>query len=163
MKKKAALWKLLLLLACALALNGCGGKTDAPQAAASTCAGYADLIQAAAGGSATMDVTEKYLEKTLFIQAADLADWAFRRDGEGATPEMILVLRVKDGADGARIRQAVADYLAERTLQYRDYQPDQMYKLEKARVLARDEWICLSVTPDAEKARKALGDGWTEV
>ena len=154
----------LLLLCLALALSACGGgakpqAADAPKQAL-TCAEYADLVQAAAGGAAMTDVNEKYLEKTLLIQAAELSDWAFRRDGEGATPEMVLVLKVKDASGLETVKKAVQDYLDERTLQYRDYQPDQLFKLENAKVLVKDEYIALSVTPDAEKAKAALGDGW---
>ncbi|MBR6187040.1 MAG: DUF4358 domain-containing protein [Clostridia bacterium] len=154
-----------LLMALALLLSACGSAEKKSQPADAqkeslTCAAWADLVWAAAGGAQMTDVTEKYLEKTLLIQAADLADWVFRRDGEGATPEMILVLKVKDAGKTDTVRQAVQDYLEERTLQYRDYQPDQLYKLENAKVLQKDDLIALCVSPDAEKALKAFGDGW---
>ena len=153
MKKK--MWPLGLLLLClALLLSGCGKPQPAGQDAQAqadlTCAQWADKIQAAAAFAKMTDVNQKYLEKTLLIQADTLSDWAFRRDGEGATPEMILVLRVKAGEDKTAVIQAVRDYLEERTLQYRDYQPDQLYKLENARILMKGSLIALSVSPDAE-------------
>ena len=162
MKKK--MWPLGLLLLClALLLSGCGKPQPAGQDTQTdlTCAQWADKIQAAAAFAKMTDVNQKYLEKTLLIQADTLSDWAFRRDGEGATPEMILVLRVKAGEDQAAVIQAVRDYLEERTLQYRDYQPDQLYKLENARILVQGGLIALAVSPDAEKAGAALGEGWS--
>ena len=155
-----------LLLCLALLLTACGdAKKTEPAAAetpkpALTCAEFADLVQTAVGGAAMTDVNEKYLEKTLLIQATELSDWTFRRDGEGVTPEMILVLRVKDEKNLEAVKKAVQEYLEERTLQYRDYQPDQLYKLENAKVLEKDGMVALCVTADAEKAANALGEGW---
>lgn len=151
-----------LLLCLALLLTGCG--QEAPKAEPDlTCAQWSDKIQAAAEFAAMTDVNEKYLEKALLIQASSLSDWAFRRDAEGATPEMILLLRVKPEADKAAVIQAVKDYLEERTLLYRDYQPDQLFKLENASIMEKDGLIALAVSPDAEKAASALGEGWNRV
>ena len=164
MKRKT--WTVCLALLClALLLTGCGKEQPAKEQAAQTeaaltCAQWADRIQGADEFAQMTDVNEKYLEKALLIQASALSDWAFRRDGEGATPEMILVLRVKDGEDKAAVVQAAKDYLEERILQYRDYQPDQLFKLENAKIMVRDDLIALSVSPDAEKAAAALGAGW---
>ena len=161
MKKKP--WTLGLLLLClALLLSGCGKPQPAGQDTQTdlTCAQWADKIQAAAAFAKMTDVNQKYLEKTLLIQADTLSDWAFRRDGEGATPEMILVLRVKAGEDQAAVIQAVRDYLEERTLQYRDYQPDQVVKLENARVMENGAYLVFAVSPDADKTTAALGAGW---
>ena len=160
MKKTALIVSLVCL---ALLLSACTGESR-PAAQATqeplSCAAYADRVQQAVSGAAMADVNEKYLEKTLLIQASALSDWVFRRDGEGATPEMILVLQVRDASDLETVKKAVQEYLDERTLQYRDYQPEQLPKLENAKVLAKGGMVALCVTPDAEKARSALGDGW---
>lgn len=157
-----------LLLCLALLLTGCAQAQPAGQETARpetdlTCAQWADKIQAAAEFASLMDVNEKYLEKTLLIQASTLSDWTFRRDGEGATPEMILVLRVKEGEDKAAVIQAVKDYLEEKNLQYRDYQPEQLYKLENAKIMEKNGLIALSVSSDSEKANAALGAGWNRI
>lgn len=160
MKKIWIVCSLLLLLA--LLLTGCG--QEAPKAGTDlTCAQWADKIQAAAEFAAMTDVNEKYLEKALLIQASSLSDWAFRRDAEGATPEMILLLRVKPDEDKTNVIQAVKDYLEERLLLYRDYQPDQLFKLENARIMEKDGLIVLSVCSDAEKANSILDSGWNKV
>ena len=152
--------RLLLLLTClAFFLTGCGEKkADAP--AALSCRELADLAAASAAFLGMTDANQKYLEKSLLISADDLKDWVFRRDAEGASPEMILILEVKEGADQAAIKKAVQDYLEERILLYRDYQPDQLFKLENAKVLEKGRFIALCVSPDAEKTVSALGDGW---
>lgn len=159
---KKNVWLVCSLLLClALLLAGCGQET--PKAEPDlTCAQWADKIQAATGFAELTDVNEKYLEKALVIEAATLSDWAFRRDGGGTTPEMILVLRVRQGEDKTEVIQAVRDYLEEQTLMYRDYQPDQAFKLENARIMEKDGLIALAVSPDAEKVASALGGGWNK-
>ncbi|MBR4359994.1 MAG: DUF4358 domain-containing protein [Clostridia bacterium] len=148
----------LLLAAVCLAMAGCGAPaSDTP---ALSCQALADRVQAACEFAGLTDVPESYLEKHLLIDAADLEEWAMRRDTDGASPEMILVLKVKSGADQAAIRKAVEEYREERILQYRDYQPAQVFKLENSKVLQNGPLIALIVAPDAAKAVSALGGGW---
>ena len=146
-----------LLLALCLILAGCGSSDPAEKR---TCKEIADQAQAAAGFAALTDVPASYLEKHLLIDSADLKDWVMRRDTSGASPEMIIVLQVKDGADQKAVRQAVQEYREEKILEYRDYQPDQVFKLENSQVLENGSMIALIVSPDAAKTNAALGSGW---
>lgn len=152
--------KTLLALALLLCLLLCGCAKEDTASQPMTCAEIADEVQKAAAFVELTDANEKYLEKYLMIEAADLASWVMRRDATRATPEMILVLEVKPGADKAAIRQAVQDYHDEQLFQYRDYQPAQVFKLEDARVLENGAFIVLAVSPDAAKVNAALGGGW---
>lgn len=154
---KRALAGLLLILMC-LALAGCG----APQQSvpAPSCREIADQIQAACAFAGLTDVPENYMEKHLLIDAADLEEWVMRRDTSGASPEMILVVKVKSSADQASIKKAVEEYREERILQYRDYQPAEVFKLENSKVLQNGSMITLVVAPDTAQAVSALGSGW---
>ena len=154
---KKPLAVLALLLLC-LALTACG----APEQPALSCAETADKVQAACAFTELNDVSASYLEKQLLIDSADLEDWVMRRDLTGVSPEMILIVKVKPGADQAAILQAVRDYREERILQYRDYQPEQVYKLENSKVMRSGAMIALIVTADAGSAASALGSGWTD-
>lgn len=146
----------LLMLLCLL-LAGCTAKEAA---APLNCADIAEQVQKAAAFAELTDVNESYLEKYLLIEADDLASWVMRRDATRATPEIILVLEVKAGADQAAIKQAVQDYHDEQLFQYRDYQPGQVFKLEGAKVMENGAFIVLAVSPDAAKVNAALGNGW---
>lgn len=152
--------KLLLMVLCLcllLGFTGCG----APAAGVSaTCAELADSVEKAVAFTELTDVSQDYMEKYLWIEAADLEDWVMRRDVSRATPEMILIVKVKDGADKAAVKQLIQDYHDEQTLQYRDYQPGEMFKLEGAKVLENGTCLALIVSPDAAKAVSALGKGW---
>lgn len=152
--KKTLLAALLMLC---LLLAGC---TPAKESAPLTCAGVAEALQKAAAFTELTDVNESYLEKYLLIEADELESWVLRRDVSRVTPEMILVLEVKSGADKAAIKQAVQEYHDEQILQYRDYQPDQVFKLEGAKVMENGAFIVLAVSPDAAKVNAALGNGW---
>lgn len=151
--KKALLMMTLILC---LVLTGCSAKKDAVL----TTEGIADAIAKATDFAELVAADEKYLEKYLLIDAADLASWSWRRDSSRVTPEMILVLEVKPEADQAAIKQLVQEYHDEQIFQYRDYQPDQVYKLENAKVLQNGVFIVLAVSPDAAKVNTALGNGW---
>lgn len=147
---------MLLMLALCLVMTGCTAKESTPL----SCTGIADAVFKSTDFAELMDANERYLEKYLMIEADDLAAWVMRRDATRATPEMILVLEVREGADQAAIRQAVQAYHDEQILQYRDYQPEQVYKLENAAVKENGAFIVLAVSPDASKVNAALGDGW---
>ena len=150
--------KKYLLLACCLLfcvmLSGCGSSSE--NGAPLSCSQIAEKAQSAASFVALTDVNESYLEKYLMIEADDLEEWVMRRDATRATPEMILVLKVKSGANQAEIKKAVQEYHEEQLLQYRDYQPAQVYKLEDAKVLENNSYIVLIVSPDASKVTTAL-------
>ena len=148
--------KILLLLAMCLMLTACSAKEAAPM----TTAGIAEAVAKAAAFTELTDVNESYLEKYLLIETDDLSSWVMRRDATRATPEMILVLEVKPGADQAAIRQAVQEYHDEQIFQYRDYQPGQVFKLEGAKVMENGPFIVLAVSPDGVKVNAALGNGW---
>lgn len=149
----------LLLAALLMAAAGCFAEA-APEKM--TCEGLAGAVLASAEFRELTDMTERYVEKYLILSAEDLDEWVFKRDATRGTPEMILLLKVKAGADQALIRQSAQELLEEQRLQYRDYQPGEMFKLEAARVLENGPFLALIVSPDAAASYVALGEGWKE-
>lgn len=157
MKLKKTLLALCCLVLC-VALTGCKNAMESVENL--TCAQIAEKAQNAAAFVELTDVNVNYLEKYLMIDAENLEDWVMRRDATRATPEMILVLKVKAGADQADIKLAVQEYHDEQIMTYRGYQPAQMPKLESAKVMEQGQFIVLVVSPDAAKVNTALGGGW---
>ncbi len=148
----------LLFLALCLALSGCAApKVETLQ---KTCAELADQVQAAAEFRELTEMNEKHLEKYLLIDAADLEDWAMRRDASRNTAEMILVVKVKAGADQASVKKALESYLTELRNVNGNYQPSEAYKLDSAQVLENGAYLAMIVSPDAKKTSAALGSGW---
>ena len=151
--------KLICLALIALMCVGCTACL-AEGTEPSACEALAETVLASAEFRELTDMTERYLEKYLIISAEDVEDWVFRRDATRATPEMIIILKVREGADQALIRQSVQDLRDEQLLEYRDYQPAQVFKLERAQVLENGPFIALIVSPEPEKSMAALGEGW---
>lgn len=157
---KKMLVALMTLMLC-LVLAGCSDSDDTASTENLTCAQIAEIAEKAADFMPLTEAPDKYIEKYLLIDAeAELDDWDLRRDASRATPEMILVLKVKPEADQAFIKQAVQDFHDDQIMAYRDYQPEQMPKLESAKVLENGPFIALIVSPDATKVNAALGKGW---
>ena len=148
-----------ILLALALLLTAAGCCAEAAPAEM-TCAGLAEAVLKTAEFRELTDMTERYVEKYLILSAEDLDEWVFKRDATRATPEMILLLKVREGADQALIKQSAQELLDEQLLQYRDYQPGEMFKLENARVMENGPFLALIVSPDAMASYAALGEGW---
>ena len=157
MKRKTILLALCSLLLCLL-LTGCNSTTE--NITSLTCAQIAEKVQTSTTFVTLTDVNASYLEKYLWVDAENLEDWVMRRDATRATPEMILVLKVKSGADQADIKKAVQEYHDEQIATYRGYQPAQMPKLESAKVMEQGQYIVLVVSPDATKVNTVLGGGW---
>ena len=148
----------LLLIVLSLLLCGCA-QEKAP-AAQETCLSIADRVQKSQAFQELTEVNESYLEKYLLLSPQEVSEFSFRRDATRATPEMILVLKASPDANQVDIKALLGDYHQEQLLQYRDYQPDQVYKLENAHVLEKDAYLALIIAPDAAKAEAALGAGW---
>lgn len=147
----------LTLLCVCLLLCGCAAKEEKITL---TCEQLASQVLSADDFQELTPMTEKYIAKYLLVDMEKLSDAAFLRDATAATPEMILVLEAKETKDVAEVRKLAEEYLAELLPQYRDYQPDEMPKLENARVLTKGERVALIVAPDQQKAAQALEKAW---
>ncbi len=154
--------RIIALITCSLLALAC--LSSFAEETALTCESIAEAALASAEFRELTDMTERYMEKHLSISmdisAADFEEWVMKRDATRATPEMILVLKVRETADQAAIRQCIQEFNDEQLLLYRDYQPAQVFKLENARVLENGPFIALIVSPDPPASIAALGEGW---
>lgn len=153
--------KCIVLLLALFLLTGCAAQ-EKTAALTASCQEIAEKVMAAAGFQELTAINEKYLEKHFLIRADDLEDWALYRDATRATPEMVLIAKVKSDADQAAVKKALNAYNSEQLTLYRDYQPDQVAKLERAKALQNGAYLALIVSPDADKTTAALGQGWRE-
>lgn len=147
----------LLLLCVGLFLCGCAAREEK---SALSCAQVAEKVLSADDFQELTAMKDSYIAKYLLVDMEMVSDAAFLRDATAATPEMILVLEAKDDASAAEIRKLTEEYLAEMLPQYRDYQPDEMPKLENAKVLTKGRRVALLVAPNQPKARSALENAW---
>lgn len=151
----------LLCLAALLTYILCGcGANQQSEALNKTCAELADAVYASVDFQKLTDTNDKYMAKHLMVTMVDLEDWCLRMDATRATPELICILKAKPDADKKAVKKALEFYLSEQLTIYRDYQPDQAVKLEKAKIMENGAYLALVVSPDANKANAALGAGW---
>ena len=151
-KRLPALLLLLILL-----LTGCAAKEAKP---APSCAEAARKVQESANFQELTEMTKAYIAKHLFVEEALLKDACMLRDATMATPEFILIAEAANEKDAALLKQAAQEYLDEMLPQYRDYQPEEMPKLESAKVLTKGNRVALIVSPDAAKTTAALESAW---
>ena len=114
--------KCIVLLLALFLLTGCAAQ-EKTAALTASCQEIAEKVMAAAGFQELTAINEKYLEKHFLIRADDLEDWALYRDATRATPEMVLIAKVKSDADQAAVKKALNAYNSEQLTLYRD--PDQ--------------------------------------
>ena len=129
----------------------CGEPKTAP-----ACVEITEQIRNAAPFQTLTATSEKYILRHLLLDAEQLEDSSLLSDETGATPEMILAVKAASEKELSAVKEAVQEYLDEMLLQYRDYQPDQMPKLENATVRVFGTTVVLIVSPDKVKTDKVL-------
>ena len=105
-------------------------------------------------------MTDRYIEKYLLYDPEDVSDAVMLRDATRSSAEMILLIEAANEESMAEIQACMELFLTEQLTEYRDYQPTECFKLEKARVLTKGLCLALIVSPDAEKTEQALAGAW---
>ncbi len=147
---------LTLLMLCALALTAC----TAP-AAPKGCADLRDAILASQAFSENMtEQTEKRMNKALFLEEGMISEGVMTLDASRATAETIIVLTAASDETLPKVKALVQEYLDALTMQYRDYRPAEVPKLEAASVQVKGRQVVLIIAPDQQKALDALNGVW---
>ncbi len=152
--KKAGLALLALVMLYVLTACGPGAAQPVP------CADVLAAVEQAQPFSELVPLSDKLLQKYLGIDAALLTDAAMSMDGTRVTAEQIAVLTAADEKALAAVQAALSAYLDSFILQYRDYQPDEVPKLENAVLRTRGLQTVLIVSADPALAKSALDGVW---
>ena len=155
--------KTALLLAAALLLGGCGSgavsESSADTAAAEvTAADLLDGISDEKLDGIIMAGDEKFdssAGKLFSVESADILDGGIMYNTEGGYADEISVIKFADGVDG---QQIMKDRLESRTSTFRDYRPEELDKLGKAKVLKTGGFDVLIISDRAEEIEKALSE-----
>lgn len=102
----------------------------------------------------------KQIEKYLGVDMAWLSDMAMAMDASRATAEAVVVLHASDEEASRLLEEALLAYRDDTLLQYRDYQPAEVPKLEGAVLERNGLWVALVVSGDARAAKDALRAAW---
>lgn len=75
--------------------------------------------------------------------------------GSGAYPDELAVFRFKDGGAAAG-KEAVQKRLDSQIALYTDYTPDEVYKLDGANLIEKDNWVILTICADNDRAKEII-------
>lgn len=87
-----------------------------------------------------------------------LGDTAAGLDASRYTPDAVIVINTKNQADLDAITQALNAYKGRLLEDYRDYRPDEMFKIEDAKVFTKGFQAVFVISKDAGLAEKTLKD-----
>lgn len=76
--------------------------------------------------------------------------------GSGAYPDELAVFKFKDGTEAAAGAEAVQKRLDSQIALYTDYTPDEVYKLDDANLIEKDNWVILTICADNSRAKEII-------
>lgn len=146
-----------------------------PEAAATTAGAGGDTTEGAATDEAKADVSASDItaaimaeiefsapvEKTAEnigafydVDAGAVTDMSAFICGSGADPDEISVFRFADKSSAEAGAEAVQKRLDSQLALYKDYTPDQVYKLEEAVLIEKDSWVIFIACSDNARAKE---------
>ncbi len=180
MKKRILSTILVCALVCGAAACD-GGKPASTTAKATTAAATTDAAATEAGGNDTAtvsdasaeDITAAVLEATPInsafaqneamlennfdgLDVSTVKDYSYYVCASGAYPDEVAVFRFSSEDAAGSAVPAVSDRLEYQKKTYKDYTPDEYYKLEGAIIGQSGEWLYYIVTSDNSKAESIV-------
>lgn len=76
--------------------------------------------------------------------------------GSGAYPDELAVFKFTDAEAAKAGAEAVQKRLDSQTATYADYTPDEMYKLEDAFVIIKNNWVAMAACSDNSRAKEII-------
>lgn len=160
----------LICAAVAVSLCGCSSGTASGSSASSN-ESTSDTASASAGATAS-DITDKILSEIEFPSKAEIKEE--RRDdyyevdgdkvesysayicGSGAYPDEIAVFCMKSSEDTAAVKEMLEKRVEKQSAAFKDYAPDQMYKIDGNNVAVSGNYVALIICSDNAKATEAF-------
>lgn len=98
--------------------------------------------------------------KYLAIDMTQVKDFAMSIDASRVTAEQIVFLTADNAQSAELLKASLKEYRDLVLDQYRNYQPDEVPKLEKAVLQQNGSQVALIISPDAASAAAALEKAW---
>lgn len=152
--------KILLFLLCALlllAMSACSQEAAAPK----DCNTVSQAILASQTFAESMtEQTSKRMLRALGLEEEMISQGVMTLDASRATAECVIVLTAASKDALPQVQALLKEYLDALLIQYRDYRPDEVPKLEAASVKTNGLQCALIIAPDQQKAVEALNEAW---
>lgn len=154
------LWMMILALALALGLAGCGGKEENNAPALYAPHHVDDMVEAGAFSEELEELDgdiafQLYRLEEYGLTREDLKECAVLRSA-GATCEEGAVLVFSNSEKAETAEGALKDYIQNQIEANEDYRPSEIPKLKEALVDRRGESVLLAVADDLEAAKEAV-------
>lgn len=133
-------------------VNNTVSEPKAEVAAADVTAAVMAEIEIASAVEKTADTVGAFYD----IDAAAVTDMSVFVCGSGAYPDELAVFKFADGEAAQSGADAVKKRLESQTALYTDYTPDEVYKLENAAVIEKDNWVILVICSDNDRAAEII-------
>ena len=88
------------------------------------------------------------------VDTASITDMSAFVCGSGADPDELAVFRFTDESSAKAGMEAVQVRLDSQLALYKDYTPDQVYKLEEAVLFEKDGWVIFAACSDNARAKE---------
>ncbi len=153
--------KLILILALIFVISvfvGCGGSKDNVKCV--------DIVKACkdAAAEGTLDEWYSYGEE-LYDESFDnlygvqfdmIDDGAVLQTSTGGVADEVSVLHLKKSEDVSIAKTKLQDRITERTQEFSGYKPEEVYKLDNAKIAVQGNYVALIVSDDADQIEAAF-------
>lgn len=133
-------------------------ESDAPAAPVSD-ASAADITAAVTAEIEIPSAVEKNADNIGAFYDVDVSavtDMSVLICGSGAYPDELAVFKFTDAEAAKAGAEAVQKRLDSQIELYSDYTPDEMYKLEDAFVITKDNWVAMAACSDNSRAKEII-------
>ena len=90
------------------------------------------------------------------VDTASVAEMSVFICGSGAYPDELAVFKFNDADSAKAGAEAVQKRLDEQISVYTDYTPDEMYKLNDAVLITKDNWVVFAACSDNARAKEII-------
>lgn len=157
----------LICAAVAVCVCGCSSGTATDSTASSKAESSSDTGSVSSAASAS-DITDKILAEIEFPSKAEIKedriDDFYEVDidkiesfsaylcGSGAYPDELAVFCMKSSDDTAAVKDMLEKRVEKQTASFKDYTPDEMYKIDGNNVVVSGNYVALIICSDNNKA-----------
>ena len=101
-----------------------------------------------------VEKTAENIEAFYDIDTSTITDMSVFICGSGAYPDELAVFRFADADSAKTGAESVQKRLDSQLALYKDYTPDEVYKLEEAVIIQKDTWVFFAACSDNKKAEE---------
>ncbi|MBS7398333.1 MAG: DUF4358 domain-containing protein [Ruminiclostridium sp.] len=157
----------LICAAVAVCVCGCSSGTATDSTASSTAESSSDTGSVSSAASAE-EITDKILAEIEFPSKAKIEEdrregfYEVEEDkiesysayicGSGAYPDELAVFCMKSSDDTAAVKEMLEKRVEKQTASFKDYTPDEMYKIDGNNVVVSGNYVALIICSDNAKA-----------